>query len=530
MLPSSNARLYVKPPSVSKSMLKFYKKPKQVPVIDHVDDPISYPISPTKNNDIKNKIIKRKRNEEYNEENEEVNYIVDKDDMKNMDFLFREATGYEIGDNSDNSDDSDDISDRYGNDNNGEVEKREKREKHVKHPKILYPFSHKSSPHFSHDYEDEDNYYTTNILVEFLIYRVNKYAYKPFLEFMLYKSDNTFYLPNLMCNANSYKKYDSHIDDDIEIENTNIYEKVVSTLNTIFVDGNYKVKGRLIPSKYMNIVDETYLDERYILFIEYILDDTIEDTEGNVSTQYIPEKNKLWWVTISEIFNYKKVLFYPIHDSIINIFYSYPEVMNIFMTGKLVEIPVVTYNGNNDKYTKYNAIFSLKKSSQFSRYGPFYYFTDFESCFKYACYDIENNMQKFERGGLLRTILFPQKIKMFLERDKIDDSTMAQYLFDKYPEKINTGQFRDNDNKWVKNYNTAYNGEYMVRYDRDDLLENDDTNDDTTKNKSNIRKTHFPVIFCIGEYRQQQVLSYHYVDTTNIPDIYSYEFKDYKLL
>ena len=70
----------------------------------------------------------------------------------------------------------------------------------------------------------------------------------------------------------------------------------------------------------------------------------------------------------------------------------------------------------------------------------------------------------------------------------------------------------------------------MVRYDRDDLLENDDTNDDTTKNKSNIRKTHFPVIFCIGEYRQQQVLSYHYVDTTNIPDIYSYEFKDYKLL
>ena len=347
---------------------------------------------------------------------------------------------------------------------------------------------------------------------------------------MLYKSDNTFYLPNLMCNANSYKKYDSDIDDDIEIENTNIYEKVVSTLNTIFVDGNYKVKGRLIPSKDMNIVDETYLDERYILFIEYILDDTFEDTEANFSSQYIPEKNKLWWVTISEIFNYKKVLFYPIHDSVVTIFYSYPEIMNIFMRGKLIEIPIVAYNGNNDKYTKYNAIFSLKKSSQFSRYGPFYYFTDFESCFKYACYDIENNMQKFERGGLLRTILFLEKIKMFLERDKIDDSTMAQYLFEKYPEKINTGQFRDNDNKWVKNYNTAYNGEYMVRYEKDDLLENDDINDDTIKNKSNIRKTHFPVIFCIGEYRQQQVLSYHYVDTTNIPDIYSYEFKDYKLL
>ena len=29
---------------------------------------------------------------------------------------------------------------------------------------------------------------------------------------------------------------------------------------------------------------------------------------------------------------------------------------------------------------------------------------------------------------------------------------------------------------------------------------------------------------------QQQVISYHYVDTKGIPDKYSYEFKDYKLL
>lgn len=47
---------------------------------------------------------------------------------------------------------------------------------------------------------------------------------------------------------------------------------------------------------------------------------------------------------------------------------------------------------------------------------------------------------------------------------------MGQYLFEKYPEKINTGQFRDNDNKWVKRYNTAYNGEYMITYDRDKFI------------------------------------------------------------
>jgi len=48
--------------------------------------------------------------------------------------------------------------------------------------------------------------------------------------------------------------------------------------------------------------------------------------------------------------------------------------------------------------------------------------------------------------------------------------------------------------------------------------------------KINIEKIQFPVMFCISKYNQQQVISYHYVDTRNIPDKYSYDFKDYKLL
>ena len=281
----------------------------------------------------------------------------------------------------------------------------------------------------------------------------------------------------------------------------------------------------------MNNIDETYLSERYILFVESILHETdadidTQDNTSSISSQYIPEETKLWWVTISEIFNYKKVLFFPVHDSVVNLFYSYPEMMNIFMGGKMLEIPIVVYNGNNDNYTKYNAIFSLKKSPQFSRYGPFYYFTDLHSSFKYACYDVDGgDMQKFERGGLLRTIIFPKKIKMFLERDKIDDSAMAQYLFNKHPEKIFTGQFRDNDNKWATKYNTAYNGEYMIIHDRDKFVDMDKDEDEHRD-----EKIAFPVMFCLSQYNQQQVISYHYVETKSIPDKYSYEYTDYKLL
>ena len=124
---------------------------------------------------------------------------------------------------------------------------------------------------------------------------------------------------------------------------------------------------------------------------------------------------------------------------------------------------------------------------------------------------------------------------MFLERDKIDDSTMARYLFEKYPEKINTGQFRDNDNKWVLKYNTAYNGEYVISYDRDMFVrglreDENDENDENDDKTDNIEKLVFPVMFCVNNYNHQHVISYHYVDTKKIPDKYSYFFKDYRLL
>lgn len=554
MLPTSNTRLYAttneiltkdKAISMSKTMSKFYKKPKPelmplpLPLRESIQEKQEIQPSFKKENRKKQHHHQQQQQQEEEKEKErlelskEINYIGNKEDLNNLDFLFRETTGYEIGEDKDSSSSDRDIEDEGG------VETREKREKHSN---IVYPFSHKKSSHFSQDYKDDDDdddrdddhdderyreADTNDILIEFLMYRISKNAYKPFLEFMLYKADNVLYLPNVMC------KRGSNGDGD------NIYDKVVTTLDTIFIDGKYKIKGRLIPSNYMNSIDETYLNERYILFVECILHDTETETEteteGTTSIQYIPDETKLWWATISEIFNYKKVLFFHVHDSVVNLFYSYPDMMNMYMGGNLLEAPIVVYNGNNDRYTKYNAIFSLKKSSQFSRYGPFYYFTDLHSSFKYACYDIEDDMQKFEKGGLLRTIIFPRKIKMFLERDKMDDSAMAQYLFEKYPEKIKTGQFRDNDNKWTIKYNTAYNGEYMITYDRDKFVrelreDENDENDENDEKTDNIEKLVFPVMFCISKYNHQRVISYHYVDTKNIPDKYSYDFKDYRLL
>ena len=69
--------------------------------------------------------------------------------------------------------------------------------------------------------------------------------------------------------------------------------------------------------------------------------------------------------------------------------------------------------------------------------------------------------------------------------------------------------------KWTTKYNTAYNGEYTITYDRDKFVEKD-----RDKDEHFDEKTPFPVMFCISNYNHQHVISYHYVDTKNIPNKY----------
>ena len=58
---------------------------------------------------------------------------------------------------------------------------------------LKYPFADKSSEHLTQDvdvmYEEDEEHETGGeFVVEFLVYHINHTAYKPFLEFMLFKS------------------------------------------------------------------------------------------------------------------------------------------------------------------------------------------------------------------------------------------------------------------------------------------------------------------------------------------------------
>ena len=412
---------------------------------------------------------------------------------------------------------------------------------------VRYPFSDKSSEHLINDvdeiYENLEDLEHSNsseeFLVEYLVYHVNKNAYKPFLEFLLYKSseDDTLYFPNF---SQSTSKYDT-------VENASLL------LDNLFGDDSCGFKGRLVESPTMNRINSARLNDRIILLYE------LKEKPHTISRQ--KSSDDLWWGTVSEIFNYRKILFYKISETVTDIFLAYPQAIKLYHKESLIETPMVLYNGSDSNTAKYNAGFSVKKSNNESRYGPFYYFTDLHSAMRYAGYDIETG-EKNVKGGLVRFIIYTGKMKMFLKKNKPDTSEMAKYICSKHNNKKNTSQFRDNDCKWTEQYNSAYNGTYEIPIkkskgstgndnDDDDVDEEDEaakiiyssgSEDNESENEQDVtfQSLHkedkdkdiyyLAMRLCISEYNFQTPLSYYYIDTKDIPNNYEYDFKNYKII
>jgi hypothetical protein len=324
---------------------------------------------------------------------------------------------------------------------------------------IKYPFADKSSEHLTQDvdvmYEEEEEDKTDGeFVVELLVYHINHTAYKPFLEFMLFKSseDDKLYFPNFLQSTSNYE----------------IVENASLLLDNLLGEGLCKFKGRLMESPGMNHVQSALIHQRVILLYEL--------TEKNDTVMRLRHDDTIWWGTVSEVFNFRKILFYTISDTVTDVFLSYPAAIKIYHRESLLETPMVVYNGNDSNTAKYNAIFSIKRANNESRYGPFYYFTDLFNAMRYACYD-DDTGEKRKKGGLVKFVIFPGKMKVFMKKDKPDRSEMAKYICSLNPVEKKTAQFRDNDSKWTEQYNSSYNGAYEIPIKKSDSMDGDGSDD-----------------------------------------------------
>jgi hypothetical protein len=259
--------------------------------------------------------------------------------------------------------------------------------------------------------------------------------------------------------------------------------------------------------------------------------------------------------------NEHKYLNIPIDDTTVDFFTAYPMV-GLLQTGKTarsssssmcnIEAPIILYTGANYCYTANTSLYGLKREPITSRYGPFYYFTTFDSSFRWACYNYKNVVSfgpTFESvkpiskegekytgrgaggggGGISRYAVFTKRMKTVFLDDEYDPEIVKKYKLKKslfeygvhatatagYSEYLDkTSSLHSYDYSWTSEYDTIYNGFYEFK---------------EKHKQTNTNKTIMPV-WCIYNHRNFEPLTYYQIDTKDIPAKYDYEFKDYRIL
>lgn len=371
------------------------------------------------------------------------------------------------------------------------------------------------SQEYSEDQDQNNNqYHNGEIEINICTYQINTSCQLPFIEYLMVLSDkNVFEFPKFNYTLTKRKGVEEQAEEHIL--------KVVMRDEHADNANNHVIKFRGIfkyssTSLKKNANVKTSKKSVYLFFQKFF--------KTPKHPPQLSKRNHVWWVVASEIVNFKKVMYMDIDPAITDLFIKNPEIMHLYdCKSRLLETPTICYFGDEFQKIKYLAFFGLLKAPVKSSFGPFYVATNFLSSMKYACYT--HNQQpfqlytgekitsgehgKYKEGGVLRMILFIGKMKVFLRDGPPDDSQISQELArtDKTIEKFLS--LRDSNGNWTEEYDTAYKGLHFAS-----------TNGDVVVN---------PVEWFFKDYSHFVVISYHNMDTTNIPDKFDVDYVDYKL-
>lgn len=213
------------------------------------------------------------------------------------------------------------------------------------------------------------------IRIHLCIYKIlNKNNTTPFLQYLLLKTDD-----DIECSSSMIFPYIEISLVDREICNiinivTKSYENIVSNQN-----GKESYKGFHL-----------FNNELYFFF-EY-------NNNSYEENYYKCNEDKLWWVLIDEICNWKRVLSYSISDNVTyffynnnNLIYLYDEFFN------KIEIPIVAYCSGENNMLEFIYLFGINYESTNFTYGRYYYFTTYNESIRIIqeCMDLEGGMVRF---------------------------------------------------------------------------------------------------------------------------------------
>jgi hypothetical protein len=195
----------------------------------------------------------------------------------------------------------------------------------------------------------------------------------------------------------------------------------------------------------------------HYFFYEYL--------DSYISLNNFNRNHDLWWCLIDEICNYKKVVNFPVHTSVFQVFYYNPLL--IYLKDKdndNIEIPVVSFFGGATKITPYVASLGIRANAN-KIFGSYYYLGSYNSAIRNAGWSPNNRLMsyfdepstdengKFFNGSIVRYASFLGKYRVVLYR-----KTDPFYWFFKYMDapkgfdKKSFNKYKAVKGKWAEKY------------------------------------------------------------------------------
>ena len=216
---------------------------------------------------------------------------------------------------------------------------------------------------------------------------------------------------------------------------------------------------------------------------------------------HMTKKNTLWWCIMDEICNHRKIMKFPVHKSVYNLFYNNPSLIYIKQGELRIEIPTVAYYGNYFNFLPIVAALGQKTNSTGSK-KDFIYFSTFRKSIRFGSWTPDYRTKfiydekvsdvdgLYNKCGLIRFALFIGKFKLLdgVEFDKLQESIVS------------------------KNWTSEFNSLLITDIDFDN------------------KKLSVDPEYIIKRFEQQTPLSYHEIDKKTLTPTWDHSYTEYNII
>ncbi len=316
--------------------------------------------------------------------------------------------------------------------------------------------------------------------VNLCIYTVNTTIVKPFMLWLLNKHDNYMYWPNFKPKTNIESESEKKLHD------LSIYDKC----------------------NFMGY--QSYNKE---VFVFYKLEDNYDILD------YYKSTTPFWWGTLHEIILADYMLYFTIHHSVTDLFLRDNRLIYLLdKENHAYELPTVAFNGSHSHTMDYNVKVGLGQGNPAgASQGPYYYFANYLRAAKFGSWNVMKNFQekdidgeiitdnehgRFKKGGVIRFVIFPSKIKVVMNRPWDKENKQVPSLQKEIIETSKEYKLKLYDSKgtWTKDYDSVFLGPLEI-----------------SKNVF----IHSGISWTLKSYFQYKPISYHYFDKKTIPEKYT---------